>query len=321
MHRGSVFIITKDEKNKFEVQKSTEFNGGMGLDHLGEAIYDMLRDFKEPLLFDAMIRDFDDRYFKYFDDVMTYTLTEQKSAYIDEYGYESFEYSQTGNQFKFFKGDNGEFIRVSDSNYIKNMADEDITIVCCNGNYVLKPNQILVSDYDECVNNTKISFDKRFDNIEFDELDTKEYLPTRKEKIILDNIKKAIEEFNFNVNLLNENGMVNGMEIETWTAGGVDMIHTIYFLDNYQNIYDKDKVKRELDELYNNFSIDDEIDMYRQNKKYKDDFTIKESLEDFEKYKERLKDLSNNFLSKYHELLFKKFINKEREMNDYEIND
>ncbi len=32
-----------------------------------------LKNFKEPLLFDAMIRDFDERYFKYGDEVMTYS--------------------------------------------------------------------------------------------------------------------------------------------------------------------------------------------------------------------------------------------------------
>ena len=46
MHRGTVFIITKDKDNKFEVQKSTEFNGGMGLDNFGKEIYNMLKDLK-----------------------------------------------------------------------------------------------------------------------------------------------------------------------------------------------------------------------------------------------------------------------------------
>ena len=116
MHRGTVFIITKDKDNKFEVQKSTEFNGGMGLGCHGGIIYDMLKDFKEPLLFDAMIRDFDDRYFKYGDEVMTYSPDEQKTPYIDKNGREYFEYAQTENQFKFFKDENGEYIYTSDSN-------------------------------------------------------------------------------------------------------------------------------------------------------------------------------------------------------------
>lgn len=146
MHRGTVFIITKDKDNKFEVQKSTEFNGGMGLDCHGRAIYDMLKDFKEPLLFDVMIRDFDERYFKYGDDVMTYFPDEQHNPYIEKDGNEYFEYAQTDNQFKFFEDDNGEYIYTSDSNYIKNLSNEDIKIVCSNGTYLLKPNQILVSD-------------------------------------------------------------------------------------------------------------------------------------------------------------------------------
>lgn len=324
MHRGSIFIITKNNDNKFKVEKSTEFNGGMGIENLGGAIYDMLRNFKEPLLFDALIRDFDDRYFKYFDDIMTYTLDEEHKPYIDQNGNECFEYSVTNNQFKFFKDDKGNDIYTSDSNYIKNMTNEDVTIVCSNGNYVLKPNQILIADYDECINNTRISFEKKIKpNVIIDHLDTTKYIATKKENLILENIIKAIEEFNFNVELLSENGMINGMEIETWSEGGVDMIHTIYFLDNYQDIYNKTEVKKELDRLYENFDIDEEIDLYRQDKKYKNDFTIRESLEDFEKYHNRLKDLSKNFLLKYHEIIYKKFINNElrKEVDDYEFND
>lgn len=159
-------------------------------------------------------------------------------------------------------------------------------------------------------------------NIVIDHLDTTKYIATRKENLILENIIKAIEEFDFNVELLSENGMINGMEIETWTEGGVDMIHTIYFFDNYQDIYNETEVKKELDGLYENFDIDEEIDLYRQDKKYKNDFTIRESLEDFEKYQNRLKDLSKNFLSKYHELIYKKIINNElgKDLENYEIN-
>lgn len=53
--------------------------------------------------------------------------------------------------------------------------------------------------------------------------------------------------------------MISGMEIETWTNGGVDMIHTFYFCDDYQELYDK-KCKNNLQELVDNFSVDDEID-------------------------------------------------------------
>ncbi len=50
MHRGTVFIITKNKDNKFEIQKSTEFNGGMGIENLGGAIYDMLKKFQRAFI-------------------------------------------------------------------------------------------------------------------------------------------------------------------------------------------------------------------------------------------------------------------------------
>lgn len=310
MHTGTAFIITKNKDNKFQVQKSTEFNNGMEFECLGKEIYDMLKNLKEPLLFDKIIKRFDDRHFKYYAEIMTYFPEEQKTPYIDKDGIEYFEYAQTNNQFKFFKDDNGEYIDRSDNNYIKNLSNEDINIVCSNGNYVLKPNQILITDYDKCINNIKKEANK---NVEIDPLDTREYIPTRKERNVLDNIIKVFESFGFQVSLLSENGMNNGIEFETWTNGGVDMIHTIYFFENYQDIYDKEKVNKELEEMLDNFSIDEEIDIYRQDKRYKEAFSIRESLEDFEDYEKKLKDLSNNFLTKYNEIVAQKFMKNELE--------
>ena len=82
MHRGTIFIIAKSN-DKFVVQKSTEFNGGMGLENFGGAIYEMLKDLKNPLLFDSLIRNFDERYFQYKDEVMTYSPDEQHNPYIE----------------------------------------------------------------------------------------------------------------------------------------------------------------------------------------------------------------------------------------------
>ena len=60
-------------------------------------------------------------------------------------------------------------------------------------------------------------------------------------------------------------------------------------------------------------SIHGTFDIYRQDKNYKDNFSIKESLNDFEKYENRLNDLRKNFLTKYQELIYKKIINNEIE--------
>ena len=51
MHRGTIFIIIKDQNNKFKVQKSTEFNGGMGIEVQGRPIYEMLKKLEDPTLF------------------------------------------------------------------------------------------------------------------------------------------------------------------------------------------------------------------------------------------------------------------------------
>ena len=81
------------------------------------------------------------------------------------------------------------------------------------------------------------------------------------------------EEENFIVNLINETA-----DIETWTAGGVNMILCVCPFTIEEFISQADY-----------FDVDEEIDLHRQNRKYKEDFSIRQSLEDFEKYHNRLK--------------------------------
>ena len=171
----------------------------------------------------------------------------------------------------------------------------------------MKPNQILVSDYNECVNNTKETFGENTDKyVKLDTLEVSDYIQTKKEELLLDNIRKTFESFGFNVNIYSENGIYNQIEIESWTDGGVDMVETIYFNEVYQDIYDAKKIDKELQNIVDNFSVDEEIDLHREGQDYKNAFSIRESLEDFESYYNKLKDSSKNFLNKYHELIFEK---------------
>ena len=75
----------------------------------------------------------------------------------------------------------------------------------------------------------------------------------------------------------------NDYKLETWTNGGVDMIITIE--------KNGDTLLEQLKEYIDNFDIDSEIDIYRENEEYRNNFTIKESLEDFESYISYVKDL------------------------------
>lgn len=74
------------------------------------------------------------------------------------------------------------------------------------------------------------------------------------------------------------------LELETWTNGGVDMIIYVDLIDN-KNIIE------ELEEYVKNFDIDYEIDMYRQDKRYRDAFKITESVKDFEEWIEFVKNI------------------------------
>lgn len=73
-------------------------------------------------------------------------------------------------------------------------------------------------------------------------------------------------------------------ELESWTDGGVDMF---IYIDKESH----KKVAEQLREFIDNFDIDDEIDMYRQEKAYRDAFRITESVKDFEGYVEFLEDV------------------------------
>jgi len=70
-------------------------------------------------------------------------------------------------------------------------------------------------------------------------------------------------------------------EIEKWTDGGVDMIITLIPFTAEQFI-----------EYVNNFNVDDEIDLHRQDKRYKDAFRISESVKDFTDFHEQLKEIA-----------------------------
>lgn len=69
-------------------------------------------------------------------------------------------------------------------------------------------------------------------------------------------------------------------EIERWTDGGVDMI-----------IWLNPFTKEEFISYVNDFDVDEQITLHRQDELYCQAFTIRRSLEDFEKFHSYLKEL------------------------------
>ena len=99
-------------------------------------------------------------------------------------------------------------------------------------------------------------------------------------------------------------------ELKTCTDEGVDMIITIE--------KNGGTLLEQLKEYIDNFDIDSEIDMYRKDKEYRDNFTIKESIEDFESYISYVKDLIEELeINKENEEFLKKLLDDE-DMEDDE---
>jgi hypothetical protein len=94
-----------------------------------------------------------------------------------------------------------------------------------------------------------------------------------------ENLKNFFEEKDFNVHLIKQDN-VQCAEVETWTNGGVNMI---MWLNPFST--------EEFESYVNDFDVDETIELHRQGQDYKNAFTIRESLKDFEDYHNRLKDV------------------------------
>ena len=100
-----------------------------------------------------------------------------------------------------------------------------------------------------------------------------------KKDLSLNDLQKFFEKEGFNVHQFEQDNK-KCAEIETWTNGGVDMIITLIPFSIEKFI-----------EYVDNFNVDDQIDFYRQDEHYRNNFTISESLEDFNDFHEGLKKI------------------------------
>jgi len=84
------------------------------------------------------------------------------------------------------------------------------------------------------------------------------------------------------------------LELETWTDGGVNMFFYV----------DKNNIINEFREYAESFDIDEEIDVLREDRCYRDAFTLKESIADFEAYKNLLNDIAEELQGNVSKSLF-----------------
>lgn len=85
-----------------------------------------------------------------------------------------------------------------------------------------------------------------------------------------------------------------GYELNTYTDGGVNQIVFIDFRDTDKKPKNANDFKELFLERVKSIDIDEEIELNRQNKEYKQAFTISQSLKDFEDWKEDLVKLAES---------------------------
>lgn len=102
-------------------------------------------------------------------------------------------------------------------------------------------------------------------------------------------VLETIENHDFMLHPYKENGVLCGYEMEGWTDCGVDIIHFIDCRDE-EGVTARNVIE-EFKQIYVNFDADEEIDLHRKGEDYRNAFTIRQSLEDFDGYAERLKAL------------------------------
>ena len=94
-----------------------------------------------------------------------------------------------------------------------------------------------------------------------------------------DQLTDFFEENDFLVNTFEQDGQ-QCAELERWTSGGVDMIATLIPF-----------TKEEFISYVNDFDVDEEIEVNRQDKAYKATFSISQSLADFTEFHDMLKEV------------------------------
>lgn len=104
---------------------------------------------------------------------------------------------------------------------------------------------------------------------------------TQAKKLLKNKDIKGFFEVFFHLYECKQGADADAWELEAWTVGGVDMIITV----------EVENALKEFKEYVNDFDIEHEIELNRQDKSYREAFTLREALNDFEKYHKWLKKI------------------------------
>ena len=102
---------------------------------------------------------------------------------------------------------------------------------------------------------------------------------------------QILEKNSIQIHEHKEGNRLKGYELEMWTNGGVNQCLFIDFRDNGKNPKNNTDFLDLLENSIKSINIDEEIELHRQGNDYKQNFTIRESLEDFEEWKNNLEEI------------------------------
>ena len=88
-----------------------------------------------------------------------------------------------------------------------------------------------------------------------------------------------------------EDGKLCGYELNTYTSCGVNQIIFLDFRDEEKDAENVNDLIKQLNYYVNNIDIDEEIELNRQNQNYRENFTFRQSLDDFENWKMELEEI------------------------------
>lgn len=102
-------------------------------------------------------------------------------------------------------------------------------------------------------------------------------------------VNKGISIYNYE-----ENDKLCGYELNTYTEGGLNQIIFIDFRDTNKDPLNADDFKELFLERIKSIDVDEEIEMNRQDERYRAAFTLTEALKDVKAWKKDLKKLAKS---------------------------
>lgn len=103
-----------------------------------------------------------------------------------------------------------------------------------------------------------------------------------------------IETANISIDEYKEKNKLCGYELNTYTDGGVNQIVFVDFRDTDKDPKNKNDFKELFLERVNSIDIDEEIETNRQDKSYRQAFTLTRALKDFKDWKKGLLKLAKS---------------------------